>query len=392
MYMAKPKPQAAHKKEQPEQSIPVGNKKKSAAGSGLSYEDVQIRYNIQGPLQMQEMTGNQGDHDTGQEQAERAGEHGDVIQRSPIPMDTIMALFREGMKISAIAATVGLSSYLVYKLIRRCLFHEENQDGDVQAAEEEAALPETPQAPEEKDIGEAVREISQEEPRQEKRPQELFREEVQPQGVTQEQLYQQFMELASRLRRIYSPEEFSAKNPPDAIKIWRRLRHKGRNLTADEVAELEIATPSEKNKIRGPVPEEQPEPQQIEETEEDPREARARDCLGPLDTEHSYSYTPCGNGSMLVQYLRGKQIIDESEKISIGHQAGWSRQPKRFVVIIRGQQYLIFQAQHPGEDYKEYKVMECHIKNGREYGLDLEGKRIHIGGRGFELKDGSGLI
>lgn len=198
--------------------------------------------------------------------------------------------------------------------------------------------------------------------------------------------------LEAQIQKIYSQEEMKSKNPPLAIRLWRKLRHKRNNLSEAELAELEAALPGKKA-FRKEVTEMPLEPQPIEEEEEeDPRDAIAERWLGPLD-QHTYrGQTSCQRGSMLAAYLIGKGIIASESEVSIGHQQGSSAEDKRFVAIIRGKKYLIFTAQHPGEDYKEYRVSGCWITQSMGYGIDLTGKKIRIGNRGFELNNGKTLV
>lgn len=166
MYMTGQKPLTAQRKQQSKRErTPVGTEERHSAAAGLSYEDVRIHYNSQIPLQRRAADHKQkvplengrrtetgadrmANYSSEPDLTGKMDEQSGVVQRSPVSLDTIMTLFQSGMKISAVAAAVGLPLYFVYKLIRRCMLQKEGQD--VPAAlriaeeEEESVGEETP--------------------------------------------------------------------------------------------------------------------------------------------------------------------------------------------------------------------------------------------------------
>lgn len=206
----------------------------------------------------------------------------------------------------------------------------------------------------------------------------------QKEETEQEMLNQRFLVLEREIMEIFSEEERKSKIPHPAIRLWRELKHKRK--TEGDLNKLEEAIPRIKKRGRGTVKEISPEPSSAAEVP-DPKDEAVKKLLGTPDTEHSYATTCCQAGSMLIDWLVSKGIIKKGESISIGHQTGHCKGDKRFVVVIRGQYYHIFGAQHPGENNKEYEVHDCRLSS-LEYPINLEGKRIKIGKKGFELSDG----
>lgn len=409
MYLVKQKLQAPQKKVQSEQ-IETSPKMEAndKTGAGPDYEDVRIHYSSRADKA-----------DKGESAAFHpelvagADEQNAVVQRSPISVDMIMSLAKQGMSFAVIAAMIGIPVLTVYKLISWCMTREGNQSDDHQAGGEtfdaganieqlvkndtdedtEGKKPvdgkELPQEKHQQE--EKADEASPEKPQQEAGIEEVLTEDSQEENqiqLQQELLRQRFERLDTRIKDTFTVDEMKAPNPAPAIKLWRGLKHKCDNasLTEDDLNKLEGAIPRKRRTGRTPVQEMQPESSQAL-AEENPKDAEAVRWLGEPDAEHSYDSTPCKKGSMLIQFLTEKEIISPGEHVCIGHQSGRTKDAKRFVAVIRGRQYLIFMAQHPGENFKEYVVRECYITPDKGYGIDLAGKRIFLSKDGIILED-----
>lgn len=209
----------------------------------------------------------------------------------------------------------------------------------------------------------------------------------QKEGTQQEILNQRFLELERRIMEIYFEEDRKAESLAHAIKLWKKLRHKP--VTEDDLAQLQdaINAISRNNKKERRTVQEMSSGPSNATAYPNPKDEAARQLLGEPDETHRYAITPCKPGSMLIESLVKKGIIEKSEKVSIGHQRGHSDEPKRFVVVIRGKSYLIFTAQHPGDNNQEYKVIES-LLSDLGYGIKLEGKIIKFRNKELVLNDG----
>lgn len=427
MYLTKQRVQAARRKAGSEQLVISSEladysragaeeapqmEVKHGAGPELNYKDMRIQYRPS-----EDRVGVEEGSVGRLEPADGMNSQNAVVQRSPIPIDMIMSLVRWGVPIAAILGILGVSGSYVWKCLRQSRAGEKGQQDAGQQAEEKA-LPEAlrqevrkeqeqqGERPEEappKDLqGEKAVEEEEAPPKElqgekaaeeeEAPPKELRGEAKAEEEETPDQrslLSQRFGELNTIFPQIIPQEVLMSKNPPDEIRLWRRLRYKPADATEDDLERLEGFIEREIKKGKKRVQKQPSEPMPAAAVE-DPRDAEARTLLGEPDVGHSYETTPCKEGSMLKAFLVNRGIVEKNEKVLIGHQSGRSKEPKRFVVIIRGWQYLIFCAQHPGEDFKEYEISECVITQAMGYEMDLEGRLIYFGKKGFELNDGSG--
>lgn len=210
-------------------------------------------------------------------------------------------------------------------------------------------------------------------------------------GTQQETLNRYFLELECRIMEIYSKEDIKAENPDPAISLWRTLRDKlddksGRmNITKADLAKLESAIPRNKKKKSGPVQKMPPEHSNAT-AGSDHRDEVARRLLGKPDEDHSYGTMPCRKGSKLLEYLVENKIVGRDDSVFIGHQRGRSKGAKRFVVVIREQNYLIFMARHCGNDNKKYRVTECMLS---DLGYKIDSREIHIVNNSLVFNDGT---
>ncbi len=332
------------------------------------------------------------------EPSENSAYEMDVVQRSSI-LEEVMKLWESGKSLKTIAVIMGFSSVLaVYRLIKNCL-----TNGDGAEPVEEAEPVEKEDAPEEEEL--EKEKTSQEESRvMEEIPQndgEFGEDKASAQPIFQQEEDVNFdiqtpqETLAEWLKQLAREAEYRLDSAYKKSEIRKRITYLGnllvkKKLTQEMLQDLEddikfIPKKKRKHSSQSQTPSAASELSQEEREEQERRELldqKTKNLLGEPDQEHRYQYTASPQGSYLRSVLADEMgIIERQENIRIGHQSHHSQEAKRFVVEIRGKDYLLFLANHVRNDNTHYQIETVVVKEMKR----LEGKVISFKNNYFKI-------